>query len=455
MTTPGLYTVCTCQDGFAVCSYRTLGMYGVNAYSASGAALWSYLNQPAANTAPPILSYGSSASISTDGSRLVGLDAFGSPLGPTIDIVPPLGPTWPTVATHNGVVMLSACCGGIAGYLTDGVPHASTVLQGKGPQGQDGIYTPLGAPLVMQNRLVYLTAFRADGVCGESQGQQGRQGLGSMTGAVQADAGACRIYAVDVARTLNNRLRVAWTRNVSCPAQTSQAAATSSPPGALAIATPGGLMCFGVGEPVTMLCLRDAGNTSTVVPQDALPGAVAAVAAPALAGEAEEQSGASAADGPWVDSELLVVHLEALDNSTSRLAVVNASSGRVVSTADVQKALGSEIRLQRTAFMSVMATNGSASGWMSEGASSAAYLLTAARNRTTGASLMVAWQLPTEPVHSSIEPLWTLPLPPPAENASVVGQALILQASGGPGVTSLLVPTSVGPAFFTWPGRRL
>jgi hypothetical protein len=420
-------------------------MYGVNAYNVSGAALWSYLNQPAANTASPILSYGSSASISTDGSRLVGLDAFGSPLGPTIDIVPPLGPTWPTVATHNGVVMLSACCGGIAGYLTDGVPHASTVLQGKGPQGQDGIYTPLGAPLVMENRLVYLTAFRADGVCGESQGRA------SMAAAAQADASACRIYAVDVARTLDDRLRVAWTRNVSCPAQTSQAAATSSPPGALAIATPGGLMCFGVGEPVTMLCLQDAGNTSTVVPQDALPGAVAAVAAPALAEEADEGSGALAADGPWVDSELLVLHLEAYDNSTSRLAVVNASSGHVVSTTDVQKALGSEIRLQRTTFMSVMATNGTASRWTPEGASPAAYLLTAAHNRTTGASLMVAWQLPTEPTHS-IEPLWTLPLPSPAADASVVGQALILQASG---VTSLLVPTSAGPAFFTWPGRRL
>eukprot|EP00035_Acanthoeca_spectabilis_P013083 m.237818 g.237818 ORF g.237818 m.237818 type:complete len:535 (+) comp15798_c0_seq2:176-1780(+) len=108
----------------------------------------------------------------------VGID--GEDVGPPL--VAPLSNAFPPAVTENGVVMWLMPRGGggeLAGYLANGVPHASMDIVG----------TPYTIAVISDNAVVF--------------------GTRNSTG--------CAVMRVDVARTMNNRFSVAWKRSIRCP----------------------------------------------------------------------------------------------------------------------------------------------------------------------------------------------------------------------------------------------
>ena len=116
------------------------------------------------------------------------------PCGDTVYILPPLQHIFDLGVTANGVAMMASPRGQIAGYLLNGVPEASLWLNTTA-----GTYAPVGTPVVAGD-MVYIATRR----------------LGS------AD---CRLAAVEVRRTLNDKFVLHWLQPYACPAS-----AGSAPP---------------------------------------------------------------------------------------------------------------------------------------------------------------------------------------------------------------------------------
>jgi len=146
------------------------------------------------------------AGFATDGYTFVGFDQSGNPLGDPVIIDPPLGLTFSPLLTDNGVVILTSRDSNIAGYLTNGVPHASITLAAV-VAGIRGKFVPTGQPAVNGSRIYVSAQFQPD---------NGQRWFGPA-GAPHASNGLqCRLFAIDVHRTLNERLQVRWNVSIPC-----------------------------------------------------------------------------------------------------------------------------------------------------------------------------------------------------------------------------------------------
>lgn len=443
---------------------RATGTGGVTAYEGSAEVAWNAPPPPTATGALPLLDIAGS-SVTTDGSHLVGRNARGQPLGPDIAIVPALGPTWSTAATHNNVLVLATRVGGsLAAYLTNGIPHASFVLNGTAPGGGGpGFYTALGPPLVENNRLYIATAFRLP------------------NGQPPPGAASCRVYAIDVARTLNHRLRIGWWTPVPCPAaSTAPAEGVPAPPVPLIGA--GGNLCLATAAGA-FICLRDNGTHALAAVHLALPGRLWAAAAAPLpdtssptlqdtwaGGNAAEKETRERSQGRGErtqamladdDDGMVLLHVQSHEGA-SLLLRVNASSGVLVGSTNVSAALHmSSATLQTTAPL-VVTICSRATG--SDDVVPCA--LSALRNGSSNAApaMMAAWDL-SGPPSAPLGVLWTVALPS-GDAGTVIGQALPLMTHEGDATAAtmeakdtstangprsmLLVPTLAGAVFLQW-----
>ena len=170
--------------------------------------------------------------VASDGSFLAGFSLAGSALGPPTFVSNDRNGTFSLAATDNGVIMLVERAGVVSGYLTDGIVHASVRLTDT-VAGEPGLFVPISPPLIVpsgnnaskattddnRNRVLMLTAFE------RLQDSPSKGKATSIRGATAADAdhndndavdSTCRVYAIDVARTISNRFSVAWHLDVAC-----------------------------------------------------------------------------------------------------------------------------------------------------------------------------------------------------------------------------------------------
>lgn len=147
------------------------------------------------------------AAVVSDGFNLAEVDAAGHSMG-VIPVLPPLaGGVFSPAPSTNGLLVLASRRGSLASYLTNGVPHASIWLNTTGGGGGGGgTYVARAAPVVVEDRVFVLA------------------GLQRMVGRVEAEVDAAaaaagdtphRLFAVDLHRTLDNRMTVAWNASLT------------------------------------------------------------------------------------------------------------------------------------------------------------------------------------------------------------------------------------------------
>ncbi len=204
----------------------------------------------------------------SDGSAFVGwTKPNGRPLGAPVLVRPELGKTASPALTDNGVVVLASLdaqvSGAVAGYLTNGVPHASLTLRDV-IHDVEGVHVPAGEVLVTGggDRILVPTRFYYTAVVDKKNGdkEQNSSNGGSksmertsssttsnlpprpefwsdhdtISGSkgdkfkLAVESTVCRVFAIDVRRTLNNRFLVAWNTSVPCWPKTIGSSRTSS-----------------------------------------------------------------------------------------------------------------------------------------------------------------------------------------------------------------------------------
>jgi hypothetical protein len=225
------------------------GVLGIDADSGKIAWRSSAISSTAAHA---LLLDGSSIALASDGSVYAGYTLFaGKPLGPPTPMPGNNGGAFALSSTDNGVVMLLQRSGVVAGYLTNGIVHASILLAGSSPAGAPGLFVPLGAPVVVEavpgegrNRVVFVTAFHPSSAALASSAAAAAAAAAVVPAARAAaveDSGGelgagrsrnsnedhhhddhdnttniCRVYAVDVHRTIDKRFTVAWYFELAC-----------------------------------------------------------------------------------------------------------------------------------------------------------------------------------------------------------------------------------------------
>jgi hypothetical protein len=192
--------VCVTNYGNEVAAAQSgAGLFALNS---SGSVLWSNSIISATRSAPlQGTAGGGPETVVTDGNQLVAFGAGGKSLGPSISLHSQ-SEAFSLTLTDNGVVIIADKACGMAGYLTNGVIHASMQFRAT-IAGSDGCFAPSSMPAINRtlNR-VYIAA-------------QFDQPLNSSEVAV------CRIYAVDIHRTMDNRMHTAWTQDYRCFSSTS------------------------------------------------------------------------------------------------------------------------------------------------------------------------------------------------------------------------------------------
>lgn len=204
--------VCTTQN--ATISKQQPGVYAIRLGSGVGAGpaprvAWAS-KQVVGTDALPLLDLAGD-SFSVDGLALFGANADGVPLGLPVVITPFIGPVHSMTGTTNNVMLIPSKHKNIAAYLTNGVPHASIWLNDT-IQGQQGTFTALHTPVVFSTRAIFMTQFHA-AASTPSQPLPPPQTTGRSSNRT-----SCRLYALDVKRSIAGRLSVPWFVDTACPA---------------------------------------------------------------------------------------------------------------------------------------------------------------------------------------------------------------------------------------------
>eukprot|EP00730_Choanoeca_flexa_P007137 TRINITY_DN12285_c0_g1_i10.p1 TRINITY_DN12285_c0_g1~~TRINITY_DN12285_c0_g1_i10.p1 ORF type:complete len:449 (+),score=73.07 TRINITY_DN12285_c0_g1_i10:102-1448(+) len=177
----------------------------------------------------------------SDGFVLVATSAEGQPLGQPIIITPVLGDFSSLTATHNQVFVLPAKHGDIATYLSNGVPLGALWLNDT-QHNEYGTYVSAAPAVVYQSRFYLATQFQ------------------SVTPTTH-DGTACRLYAVDVHRTLVGKMIVAWNVDYICPSRSQDQVRSEA-----TILRSQQTICVVVGDNSTdqdsIMCVRDQSNTA-------------------------------------------------------------------------------------------------------------------------------------------------------------------------------------------------
>lgn len=271
----GEMVVCTASSGEQHQHEHATPLVVMAAFDASLQPLWRYTLNASSPTLPLTMDAGGppmmndyGQTVSSDGRVLVGVEADGAPFGDAITIVPAMaGGVYGLSITSNAVILIASRRDTLAGYLTNGVPHASIMLNAVSPDGRhNGTYFSRGPPLVLGSRCYLTTTFVADAP--------------SKNGGEQPPF--CRLYAVDISRTMANRMTVAWEVQLPCPANQTDRSTPASP-GFVATALESGVLCTTARNNVTMgsddwLCVQDNGDSATLLPPVHANGRIVAAA---------------------------------------------------------------------------------------------------------------------------------------------------------------------------------
>eukprot|EP01147_Barroeca_monosierra_P004589 gene4589-8579_t len=204
MTTGFPMSSCTSWEEIVFCTTlnATLqasqpGLYAFSAHTDQPDVIWS-TKQVLGTFALPLLDIDGD-SFSVDGLVLYGANAGGVPLGLPIIIAPQLGEVFSMTGTTNEVMLIPSFHGPIAAYLTNGVPHASIWINDT-INGHHGIFMAQHTPVIFGPRAIFLVRFNPDPASSNDNVPP-----------------TCKIVALDVHRTISDRLQIAWNTSVPCP----------------------------------------------------------------------------------------------------------------------------------------------------------------------------------------------------------------------------------------------
>ena len=192
----------------------TNGIFSIDA--ASGKTVWDSRNISSSSAHPLLDVADGSLALTSDGSTFAGFTFDGESLGEPVAVSADRNGSFALTSTDNGVVMIIERSGLVSGYLTNGVVHASLHLKGTDSQGRPGRFVPIGTPVVTEegpanssgrNRVILLTAF-----------QSSVKSKIFATNATNDVQNTCRVYALDVQRTIDKRIEVAWQYEFNCAA---------------------------------------------------------------------------------------------------------------------------------------------------------------------------------------------------------------------------------------------
>lgn len=427
----GVAAVCTA--GAATSGTPEVGLAALDVH---GRLLWAYNR----SSLLPLLPTGAlplmnpiGQAVASDGAVLVGVDAAGQPLGPPIVITPAMyGGVYSLGLTANGVIIIASRRSTLAGYLTNGIPHASIRLNATSPDGKTaGLYVPRSAPVVNVDRIYLQTVF-VPGLHGSSVEDDGAEVNNSLY---------CRIYAVDVARTLNNRMSVAWWVQTSCPTAIASNKTTNTAPSAV-LMNVGNHLCWASRNDSanasllsdSWTCLVDNNSSAHVVGASvALDGQLMAAAHVPVS-----------SDGV----NLAVLAVNHNDDWNASLLLVNCSSQRALSRLSLPAALnvtGARWAGAPVTVTPCLSAVEEEQGEQKEG-----------REGGVATCVLSAVELPD---NSTIVVGWTVARPQwlrflslvqlPADSGTVEQQMLWLHDSSG-NTSSLVVPTTEGLVYIDW-----
>jgi hypothetical protein len=271
--------VCTSSEETAVCTVNSGDQYtangrvqpGVFALGSSGSVKWNSSSILATRSAPlqGTVEGGGLEIIVTDGKQLVAFDAAGASLGPAISLHSDKE-AYGLTLTDNGVVLVADKACELAGYLTNGVIHASMRFRAN-IAGVDGCFAPLSMPAVNStlNRVYIATQF--DQPLSKTNHLSKTHRLSKNSSGVTV----CRIYAVDIHRTMDNRMQTAWTSDYRCRRNSGTNVPSQDPPllllnGTLYFESAGSGSSSSSFAP-HLFALSDDGDNSTVLFATPLP----------------------------------------------------------------------------------------------------------------------------------------------------------------------------------------
>jgi hypothetical protein len=286
------------------------GAISVLAWTSAGESRWNL------SVLDPLSSYAYldvlGNSVLCNGLLLASVDQDGNLRSRPISVVPNVDVIQSPVVTANDVIMFSSLSGTVFGYLTNGVPHASIWLNDT-VDGQPGSFLPITAPIGSdEDSLVFvLTRFTP-----------------SSGGESSSGGGLCRLYAIAVMRTIDQRLLVLWHFDYNCTStSTSTNGATIPSP----FITAAGVLVFVEGDAVSgrplALIGLDASDTQNVLFRTLLP----------TSPPTSIRAMAYAASSEWI--------IAALETDETGLTVFSADSGNFVK----RLGLPSQLRLAPSA----------------------------------------------------------------------------------------------------------
>merc|ERR1711907_46903 len=195
--------LCTSAESILVCATdrgdaAATGVPGLIAVNGSnGKQLWE--RSGISDTMSYMVRSVDGGTIATDGATLVGYTGLGDPYGPPVSVYGN-STSFSLAVTDNDVVIICfRHSERIAAYLTNAVPHASLALEGV-VDGQEGVYIPDSNPVVglaqdgSHTRVYFTARFHTAG----------------------EPSATCALFGMDVYRTLDNRLDLAWNFTYSC-----------------------------------------------------------------------------------------------------------------------------------------------------------------------------------------------------------------------------------------------
>jgi hypothetical protein len=339
----------------------------------------------------------------SDGRFLQTLNGLGRPLVPQEDIVPSLYTIQRTpTLTEDDVLMFGSSTGHIAGYLTDGTPHASLALNTTWPEAK-GLVVPL-APMTVAGTRIFFPAISLEAVP------------------------QCSLFAFDVTRSLARRLSLAWRLSIPCPSRSSGAGAETegSPllPSVPFVQANDTVSCVGASDETrhahALACYIDNDTFGKLLFSLPLSAQISALAlAPSTTSD-----------------DLVVVSLVA--NST--ILVVNISLGTTVAHIDLcaSSSDACSLPLPHAPLAVTAATNASAPILLA---------LTQTASRGTSPSLSLELHSPAAVSLSAFDlttlaPLWTNPVPG-ALQTSPASQILPLTSPAGKTLVTVAVGNTV------------
>eukprot|EP00041_Stephanoeca_diplocostata_P030982 m.951106 g.951106 ORF g.951106 m.951106 type:complete len:525 (-) comp23862_c0_seq3:4215-5789(-) len=130
-----------------------------------------------------------------------GLAIDGSPVGQIIPVN--LHGVYPPSITANGVFMFVFPRGEIAGYLTNGIPHASMYVKGK-PVSAGAV----GGPDM--NTIFFISQLQNSHI-------SGKDALAGGFNSRELTLDSCIVYAIGVYRRMDQRFGMEWNTSIPCP----------------------------------------------------------------------------------------------------------------------------------------------------------------------------------------------------------------------------------------------